>query len=514
MIPRVILLVLFWLAFRSLGSAETYTITDLGTLGGSYSEAHGISFSGAVTGDWQPTNDFYLRAFLCSSGIIADLGTLGSPAYALGYAINDSNQVVGESSVTGTSIHAFVYTNGALTDLGALGGTYPRSYSSGHGINRAGLIVGESSLSFGQSDVTHAVLYDGATLHDLGTLGGDYSSANGINNSNAIVGATALILQGGTNIHAFVYSNGIMQELGTLGGGYSSARAINDSGIVVGESETVDAFGVTNLHAFVYRNGTMTDLNTFGGSSSSASAIDSAGRVVGYSYDPNETSDAFLYDGNQTVSLINLIPANSGWTNLVSADGINDAGQITGSGLLANGDYHAYLLTPVRPLNVAITNPAPNASFQAPATILIGASASDTAGTVTNVQFLANSTVIGNSTSSPYSVTASNFSAGTYTLTAVASDNGGLTATNSISITVTSGSASPVTLLSPTWGGGNFSFSFATQVGFTYDAQYATPLVSSNNWTLFSSVPGNGSVVWVTNSALSDAQRYYRVEAH
>jgi probable HAF family extracellular repeat protein len=44
-------------------------------------------------------------------------------------------------------------------------------------------------------------------------------------------------------------------------------------------------------------------------------------------------------------SVNSLIPADSGWT-LVVATGINEAGQIVGSGLVANGETHAFLLTP------------------------------------------------------------------------------------------------------------------------------------------------------------------------
>src|SRR5262249_26964190 len=148
------------------------------------------------------------------------------------------------------------------------------------------------------------------------------------------------------------------------GGNYSSAKGINDSGVIVGEAETL-INSVTYLHAFVYRNGSMNDLGTLGGATSSASAINQAGQVVGYATDVNELSNAFLYDESTMVNLNDLIPPSSGWTNLSSADAINDAGQIAGSGFLADGSYHAYLLTPMPPLTILITNPAPNATFQA-----------------------------------------------------------------------------------------------------------------------------------------------------
>ncbi len=330
-------------------SAQKYQITDLGALGGSYSEGRGINSSGSVVGDWDPGSSPFLRGFYYHDGANYDLPTLGG-VYGYAYAINDSNLIVGESTIVGgfSDTHAFLYENGAISDLGTLGGNYHGGYSSAHGINHAGQIVGESSVSASQINTTHAVLYNGGRITDLGGLGGDYSGANAINNSNVIAGSGAVVSGAITNVHAFVYSNGVMRDLGTLGGGYSSARGINDSGIIVGEAETVTA-GVTRQHAFVYRYGVMTDLGTFGGSSSSAGAINASGQVVGYSYDSSETSWAFLYNGTSVLNLFDYIPAGSGWTNLTSADAINDQGQIAGSGLLTNGAYHAFLLTPVTP---------------------------------------------------------------------------------------------------------------------------------------------------------------------
>src|SRR5260370_23547440 len=95
---------------------QTYTITDLGDLGGYYSEAHGINSSGNVVGEFEPTNSFYQHAFYYHNGANEDIGGLGSNhiIYAIAYGINDSNSIVGEYSPTdpNVDIQAFVYTNG------------------------------------------------------------------------------------------------------------------------------------------------------------------------------------------------------------------------------------------------------------------------------------------------------------------------------------------------------------------------------------------------------------------
>jgi chitodextrinase len=81
---------------------------------------------------------------------------------------------------------------------------------------------------------------------------------------------------------------------------------------------------------------------------------------------------------------------------------------------------------------VNITAPASNASFSAPASVTISASASDADGSVTKVEFYNGSTKLGEATSSPYTYTWTNVAAGSYNLTAKATDNSAKTTTSSI----------------------------------------------------------------------------------
>ena len=88
--------------------------------------------------------------------------------------------------------------------------------------------------------------------------------------------------------------------------------------------------------------------------------------------------------------------------------------------------------------SVTLTAPADGAVFTAPASMTVSANASDSDGTVTQVEFFASGTSIGVDTTSPYSVAWSGVGAGNYTLTAVATDNDGATKTSSgVSISVT-----------------------------------------------------------------------------
>ncbi|MBC7390579.1 MAG: carbohydrate-binding protein [Opitutaceae bacterium] len=86
---------------------------------------------------------------------------------------------------------------------------------------------------------------------------------------------------------------------------------------------------------------------------------------------------------------------------------------------------------------VSITSPANNSSFTAGTPIQVNASASDKDGSVSKVEFFQGSTKLGEDLSSPYSYTISGLTAGTYSLTAKATDNAGASTTSAVvSITV------------------------------------------------------------------------------
>jgi regulation of enolase protein 1 (concanavalin A-like superfamily) len=94
--------------------------------------------------------------------------------------------------------------------------------------------------------------------------------------------------------------------------------------------------------------------------------------------------------------------------------------------------------TPVnQPPLVSLTAPAQGAQFTAPATIALAASASDPEGRLMGVRFYAGTTLLATDTSAPYSFSWSAVPAGTYSLTAVAEDADGASATSAaVSIAV------------------------------------------------------------------------------
>ena len=94
------------------------------------------------------------------------------------------------------------------------------------------------------------------------------------------------------------------------------------------------------------------------------------------------------------------------------------------------------------PPTVSLTGPASGTSFAAPANLALAATAADLDGTVTNVAFYQGTTLLGNATSAPFTFTTANLFAGSYALTAVATDNNGLSATSSVvNVTITNSAA-------------------------------------------------------------------------
>lgn len=159
------------------------------------------------------------------------------------------------------------------------------------------------------------------------------------------------------------------------------------------------------------------------------------------------------------------------------------------------------------PPSIAITDPPNGSVLASPATFSIDAKASDTDGSVTNVLFLQGTTSLGNAQHSPYLVTVHNLAAGVYTFSAVASDNGGLKATNAVSIHVVA--PTPMTLIgmqrsSPA----SFQFVYSAVAGLSYIVQRSGDLA---HWTaLATNVAKNDSEIFVDQNATGNPG-FYRV---
>lgn len=129
--------------------------------------------------------------------------------------------------------------------------------------------------------------------------------------------------------------------------------------------------------------------------------------------------------------------------HLVSGSDLIDAGINVGLPFNGNAPDIGAFETPQsvvvvnQPPVVTISSPMKSASFTSPALITIDAVASDPDGSIIKVEFFQGSVKIGEIVKAPYTISWKEVPAGTYSLTAVATDNGNLkTFSEAISVTV------------------------------------------------------------------------------
>ncbi len=158
------------------------------------------------------------------------------------------------------------------------------------------------------------------------------------------------------------------------------------------------------------------------------------------------------------------------------------------------------------PPSVSITNPVAGAKFLAPANITLTASASETGGSITNVQFFSGATSLGNVAAAPFNFAVNNLGAGNYSFTAKAFDALGAT-TNSAAVNIFVQTNATITS-SASLTGGSFRLTLNGIAGQTYAIEASSNLL---NWSaLFTNVaPANVFIVTDTTST-NVLKRFYR----
>ena len=348
---------------------DRYTVIDLGTLGGTYSIGFGVNNRGWVNGGATLQGDTVVHASLWHDGVLTDLGTLGGPNSNSFFPLNEKGEVGGLSDTStpdpngedfcgfGTYLIClpFVWKNGVISPLPTLGGNNGQALE----VNNRGQVAGEAENT--TPDPTCAppqvfqfkpVVWDKRQVRELPTFPGDPDGIAGeINDKGQAAGGSGNC---SSNVfaHALLWQSGTATDLGNLGGTMNNvAEDINNRGQVVGAS---DLPGDTIAHAFIWQNGVMTDLGTLPGDvASGATGINDRGQVVGNSTDAGGNNRAVLWQNGVVADLNALIPAGSGLFLLGASGGINSRGQIAGFALQINsGEIHAFLASP--------SNDAPN----------------------------------------------------------------------------------------------------------------------------------------------------------
>jgi probable HAF family extracellular repeat protein len=309
---------------------------------------------------------------------LIDMGTFGGPTS--GFSTPVSRVLNKRGTATGVAdtptpdpncfldcmvVHAFVWKNGAITDLGTLPGGQS---SFPYWVNDRGLIAGQSQNTsidpLTGAPQVRGVVWQKGQIIDLGTLGGNASNTISINNRGQVLGAAtnttpdpfanatlnacqvlptnspcsvfpfsfnSLYTFSTTETHAFVWQNGLTHDLGTLGGPDSGPEMNNDRGEVVGWSYTNflanPSTGTPTVDPFLWspEDGRMTDLGSFGGTFGAPFWLNNRGQVAGASnLAGDQTFHPFLWDRGK----LNDLGTLGGYTG--AAFMLNDAGEAVG----------------------------------------------------------------------------------------------------------------------------------------------------------------------------------------
>jgi probable HAF family extracellular repeat protein len=326
----------------------SFTYVDLGTLGGPASVAMGLNDSQQVVGwshvtgctvDGQPCR----RAFLWENGVMTDLGLLSGDEGSIARAINESGLIVGTSErdvVAGFGVYAgFSYESGtmtALADLGTSGSTFA------YDVSDAGVIVGSVPDPVTVRDTT-AIWLAGAITNVGATEPHSYSRGNGINENGLLVGLAWNLFSPND---ATLFDGVKWSTIGGEAGPFQNAEAydVNNSGVAVG----LQAFPSGSWHPTIWTPGIPggTDLGTLPGHDiGELFDVNDAGWAVGHTWldiDPG-TSRAVLFDGTTLHDLNDFLPEGSSVV-LFEAREVNENGDIVGTAVV-DGFFRGFMMT-------------------------------------------------------------------------------------------------------------------------------------------------------------------------
>jgi probable HAF family extracellular repeat protein len=333
-------------------SLPRYAIQEVPTLsGGAVNFALDINNRGQVSGNSRKAgtgSQLFPYVWTIGQAQPVEIGILpGVPTFGRGFAVNDHGVVVGESG-NGPS-KAFRFEDGSLADLGALPGG---SGGVANDINNAGRVVGAAS----NGQAVRAFYTDGGgSLIDLGTPLGttnSFARAYAINDTGTIAGVARNASDTASEATLWTFDANGMPVASTIGspvsGVFSEALGLNDLGHAVGRYSDPTS---NRTRAFFYDGSASVDLGLLDDEPTFTHAraidINESGLIVGHvaRFDnaPSFGGAAVLWRDGRIFDLNDLIDPSIGW-RLLSAEGINDRGQIVGFGTF-DGQTRAFVLT-------------------------------------------------------------------------------------------------------------------------------------------------------------------------
>jgi probable HAF family extracellular repeat protein len=232
----------------------------------------GINDSGAIAGTlrsdpwrgfrWSPRDGFH------------DVGTLGGSFTEAG-AIDELGRVMGASARAHGATAAFVWSETeGMRDLGTVGG----SWAVATGGNRAGMVVGHGSLNnWSMWTLQGAFVWtEAGGTRVIATADERWAMIGGVNDAGLVVGSCDVEEEVGSGPAVWTEEGGwrLLPVLHVSGHAYD----VNDAGFIVGWSDDADEAA----HACLWTpDGELVDLGLFHGEPTIAYAINRHGVVAG-----------------------------------------------------------------------------------------------------------------------------------------------------------------------------------------------------------------------------------------
>lgn len=322
-------------AAASPAQAVQYKLSPLLVPSSPTTEAWSINNAGTVLGLAKLN---FLQSVVWEQGTVRPLSHDPQSYGSYGVALNQSGDAAGYNYYAHGGRGAVRWIAGA-----SQGVPNPAEYSEATDINAHGVTVVNGWGGYMNDSWT----WNGATLTRLVPFAPVYNdmppeypmrpgtTATALNDLGQVVGS------GGTadhQSHAALWTNGQIVDLHG-GGTRSAARDINNAGQIL-----VNTYFGEEVRAGLWQNGTLSYLSqNFEGN-----GMNALGDVVGWSGLAGGAQRATLWqDGTEFDLNAQILGERFGFTVLEKAYGINDHGQIVGRGLMADGSYQAFLLSPV-----------------------------------------------------------------------------------------------------------------------------------------------------------------------
>ncbi|MDA9444630.1 hypothetical protein XH98_37315 [Bradyrhizobium sp. CCBAU 51745] len=257
------------------------------------------------------------------------------PAISSVNGLNNSGQLVGTFTDSGSVAHGYSWKNGILTPVDGI--SNPFYVNLLRGINDAGDVTGYAFVP--SSGLPHAfVVRTDGTVITTQVLGDTYPV--GIDNSGQIIG------NGDDALHAvniafianppYVAISQLLADPQQVRAGATFVEGINATGTAV----VGFYYGTTHEQAFIYDGTNYADVPAPAGSDSVAYGVNDRSQVVGQYSDQNGTH-GFIYDGTTFLTVDNPLAIYG--TRLW---GIDDFGQIIGTYVDGSNQTHKFLTTP------------------------------------------------------------------------------------------------------------------------------------------------------------------------